>query len=230
MTKQRMEQVKDHFNSEATVFDKGILKSVPYYTQMLEVLTNMLPFKRSAKIDVLDVGSGTGNIALAVKLVFPNAKILCLDLAPNMLNVAKEKLSAYKEIEYVQADVADYKFNRKFDAIVSSLTLHHLETDSDKHKFHLKAFKALKSPGMFVNADIIVAPEKEMQSKNIEKWKQFILKSSSEEFVKDRYKKYLAEDRPAVLLNEVNSLKKSGFKHVEVFWKYYNFAVYGGMK
>ena len=230
MKKTRSQQVFEHFNGEAKVFDEGVLKSVPHYRQMIGMIVEMLPFPRQKKVVLMDIGTGTGNIAYNLKAAFPNSELVCLDLSPDMLELAGIKLASFRGVEYVKADVSGYKFDRKYDAIVSSLTLHHLETDADKHAFHKKAFKALKKGGVFINADIIVAPDKKMQAANLKKWKEFILRSSSLEFVADRYKKYLAEDRPAVLLHELDSLQKCGFRSVEVFWKYYNFAVYGGIK
>jgi len=225
-----MRQVFDHFNTEAAVFDAGILKSVPHYQQMIGVIVDMLPFPRGKKVNIMDVGTGTGNIAYNLKTAFPNSNLVCLDLAPNMLAVAREKLAKFRGVEYIESDAASHVFDRKYDAIVSSLTLHHLESDADKRAFHKKVFNALKKGGVFINADIVVAPDKYWQEANLAKWKAFILKSSSPEFVADRYKKYKAEDRPSVLLNELDSLWKCGFRSVEVFWKYYNFAVYGGIK
>jgi tRNA (cmo5U34)-methyltransferase len=230
MKKSRLQQVFEHFDSEAKVFDEGVLKTVPYYKQMIAVIVEMLPFPRQKKVVLMDVGTGTGNIAYNLKSAFPNSQLVCLDLSPNMLAIAEEKLKSFPGVEYVVADVSSYKFDRKYDAIVSSLTLHHLETDADKHAFHKKAFQALKKGGLFINADIIVASDKRMQDINMAKWKDFILKSSSAEYVADRHRKYKAEDRPAVLLNELDSLRRVGFKSVEVFWKYYNFAVYGGVR
>jgi len=228
--KNRLQQVFEHFDGEARVFDAGILKSVPHYRQMIGVIIEMLPFPRQKKVVLMDIGTGTGNIAFNLKTAFPNSELVCLDLSPKMLMVARQKLTAFKGVEYVVADAAAYNFDRQYDAIVSSLTLHHLETDADKHAFHKKAFQALKKGGLFINADIIMAPDQKMQAVNLAKWTGFILKSSSPEFVADRYKKYKAEDRPAVLLNELDSLRKCGFRSVDVFWKYYNFAVYGGIR
>jgi tRNA (cmo5U34)-methyltransferase len=225
-----MNQVFKHFNGEAEIFDDSILKNVPHYRQMIGTIIDMLPFPRDKKVALIDIGAGTGNIAYNLKNAFPNSKLVCLDLSPNMLEVSKKKLAGFSGVEYVQADASKYVFDRKYDAIVSSLTLHHLETDADKHSFHKKAFRALKSGGYFINADIIIAPDKKMQEVYLKRWKEFILKSSTPEFVEDRYKKYLAEDRPAIISNELGSLKKAGFSAIEVFWKYYNFAVYGGKK
>ena len=230
MIRKRTAQIFDHFNTEATVFDAGVLKSVPHYRQMLSVLIDMLPFPRNKKIDLLDIGTGTGNIAYNLKKAFPHSHLVCLDFSPNMLEVAKAKLTDFKGVEFVLADINYYKFDHKYDAVVSSLTLHHLATDKDKHNFHKKIFSSLKKGGIFINADIVLAADKVVQAINLKKWKDFILESSSAEFVKDRYKKYLAEDRPAILLHELESLRRTGFKAVDVFWKYYNFAIYGGLR
>jgi tRNA (cmo5U34)-methyltransferase len=230
MKRSRQRQVFEHFDSEAKVFDAAVLKTVPHYRQMIGVIVEMLPFPRPKKVVLMDIGTGTGNIAYNLKTAFPNSQLVCLDLSPNMLAVAGKKLAEFGGVEYVVADASTYKFDRQYDAIVSSLTLHHLETDADKRAFHRKAFKALKKGGMFINADILLAPDRRMQAVNLAKWQKFILKSSSPEFFAHNHRKYKAEDRPAVLLNELDSLRRVGFKSVEVFWKYYNFAVYGGMK
>lgn len=230
MKNDRMGIVKDHFETEANIFDSNVMKSVPRYQEMLQVIINMLPFAKDLNITIMDVGTGTGNLAYLLKSAYPKSKLVCLDLAKNMLETAGKKLEKFSGVEYIQAEISAYEFDRKYDVIASSLALHHLGTDRDKHLFHKKAFKALKAGGMFMNADIITAPDKRMQQVNLGVWKDHILRSSTPEFVEDRYKKYLAEDRPAAVINELNSLKKAGFRSVDVFWKYYNFAVYGGKK
>ena len=42
--------------------------------------------------------------------------------------------------------------------------------------------------------------------------------------------KYYAEDRPAKLVDQLAWLKDIGFIGVDVIWKHYNFAIYGGTK
>ena len=42
--------------------------------------------------------------------------------------------------------------------------------------------------------------------------------------------KYHREDRPAKLIDQVAWLADLGFVDVDVIWKYYNYAVYGGRK
>lgn len=42
--------------------------------------------------------------------------------------------------------------------------------------------------------------------------------------------KYRNEDNPAKLLEQVKWLEEIGFSDIDIIWKYYNFAVYGGLK
>jgi tRNA (cmo5U34)-methyltransferase len=42
--------------------------------------------------------------------------------------------------------------------------------------------------------------------------------------------KYKNEDNPAKIIDQIFWLKKIGLKQIDVIWKYYNFAVYGGKK
>ena len=42
--------------------------------------------------------------------------------------------------------------------------------------------------------------------------------------------KYHTEDRPAKLIDQLAWMLEIGFAAVDVVWKYYNFAVYGGVK
>ena len=53
----------------------------------------------------------------------------------------------------------------------------------------------------------------------------------SEEEIENKWMpQYQEEDRPAKLIDQLNWLVELGFSDVDVIWKYYNFAVYGGRK
>ena len=79
--------------------------------------------------DALEVGCGTGDFArlLAQRV----DRVLALDLSAEMLRLARERSTAYPNIEYLQADVmaCDLPAER-FDCIASIATLHHLALDA----------------------------------------------------------------------------------------------------
>lgn len=230
MKPDRISIVKDHFNTEAEAWDQRVLERVPYYKEMLNTLVSLLPFKSTQNFSVLDLGTGTGTIAYLIKKNFPAAKITCLDIAPQMLQMAQKKLAQFTDIKYEQDDLVKYQFKQKYDAVVTSLALHHLEPNNNKLQFYRRLYQALKPRGVFINADIILADDHKTQEKYLQKWGEFVLSKLPEEDMQANLQRYYREDRPNKLNTELAWLKKAGFKSVDVHFKYYNFAVYGGLK
>lgn len=230
MNNQRMHSVAHHFNTEADIFDARIVKIVPDYREMLEALIGALPFPAGKKIKVLDLGCGTGTVSFLIKNEFPRASIRCVDLAPNMLALAAQKLRGLDAVEFEQADLQHYQIRGRYDAVVTSLALHHLETDADKARMHRKIFRALAPGGVFASADITVSSKQRLQQYYLAKWAHFIRKSYSQADIDRNYQRYRREDRPSVLLKELRWLERIGFRHIEVLWKYYNFVTYAAYK
>ena len=166
-----------------------------------------------------------------VKESYPSASIHCVDIAKNMIEIAKHKLSQYPDITYENADLTQYFFTNSYDVVLSSLTLHHLVTDKDKIKFYTKVYHTLNPDGVFYNADNVIGSNEAIQENNMLHWKNFMRKTVSEEEIEQKWiKRYQEEDRPAKLIDQLNWLKDIGFVDIDVIWKYYNFAVYGGKK
>jgi len=79
--------------------------------------------KISGKVRVLDAGTGTGDVALAIAKMNPEAFIVGLDLTPGMLSIAKRR-SDGKRIHWVIADAQDLPFRRSvFDRVISAFLL-----------------------------------------------------------------------------------------------------------
>lgn len=226
----RMKQVKSHFEEEAEIFDELIKTLIPYYEDMIESMILALPFHQKEKINVLDLGCGTGNISLKVKERFPNARITSVDMAKNMIKIAKQKLASYNDIEFIIADVRDLEFVDEFDAVVSSLALHHLHHPEKKPYYHrIKSF--LKKGGVFYNTDNILGSSPHLNQLYMDKWIEFLLKSHTHEEIDSVWiPKHRKEDFPAPLMDHIHLLEEVGFKEVDVVWKSYMFGVYGGKK
>jgi tRNA (cmo5U34)-methyltransferase len=115
--------------------------------------------------------------------------------------------------------------------VVSSLALHHIESDSKKQKFYTKIFNSLSPSGQFINADVVLATTEHHQTINLYKWVEFMSKSVSMDEIQNKWLvAYKNEDRPSKLIDQLKWLEEIGFTTVDVFWKYYNFSVYGGIK
>ncbi len=154
-----MKHVKDHFEEEAQEFDELIVKLVPDYQGMVDSLIRSIPFESSKSMEVLDIGCRTGNITRKVKKRYPNAQVTCIDLAKNMIDIAQYKLSEFKDVEYQVVDIRDFHFGEdNYDLVISSLVLHHLQTDEGKIEIYQQIYDALHDGGVFLNAAHFLAP------------------------------------------------------------------------
>lgn len=223
----RTERIKKHFEYEAHEFDATIQRLIPFYNEMIDALVSVIPFSGEKVFSMIDLGCGTGTISQSVKSKFPNVEITCVDIAEKMLEIAKNKIGG--DVNCIQADFNEFEFPQKYDLIVSSLALHHLENDDDKLSCYKKIYSALNQNGVFINIDVVLGSDDEIQDVYMKKWKGFMRKNVSDEEIENKWlPTYYAEDRPARLMSHLQMLKISGFSCVDVIYKYFNYAVFIG--
>jgi ubiquinone/menaquinone biosynthesis C-methylase UbiE len=103
---------------------------------------------------VLDLGCGTGTLAILLKATVPDADIVGLDLDPRILGIALAKAErAGVAVEWVEGSVVAPPFaEQSFDRILSSLVFHHL-TDEEKEQALAAARRLLRPGGSLHIAD-----------------------------------------------------------------------------
>lgn len=96
---------------------------------------------------ILDIGCGSG--ALTIDLAKKAKKVTGIDINEKNIKEGQRKYSA-SNIEYVVGDATNYNFSEKFDVIILSNVLEHIE---DRIKF-LKKTKKL-APKILIRAPMI---------------------------------------------------------------------------
>jgi ubiquinone/menaquinone biosynthesis C-methylase UbiE len=107
--------------------------------------------------NILDVGCGTGSVTIpAKKRVGQNGMAAGIDPAPEMIAVARQKASREGlEIDFRLGVIESLPFpNETFDAVTSSLMMHHLPHDLQV-KGLAEIYRVLKPGGRLLIADMM---------------------------------------------------------------------------
>ena len=226
---ERERRIQEHFDGEAGIFDELVVKLIPDYRAMLDALVGALPFEDPEPIRVLDLGCGTGTVARVVADRFRSASVTCVDVAAGMVAVAREKLARHPRSTFVIGDFSATELGGPYDAVVSSLALHHLESPRDKQRMYERLYAALASGGVFVNADVVLGGDEGLSARYLSRWAEWMAGNVGWDEVRSTWiPKHEAEDRPARLIDHLDWLRAAGFAALDVVWKRDNFAVFCG--
>ena len=71
--------------------------------------------------EILDIGTGSGCIAISLAKNLSNAKVTALDISSDALEVAKENAKLNNvSIEFIHSDIFEFQSDKKYDIIVSN--------------------------------------------------------------------------------------------------------------
>lgn len=86
-----------------------------------EILVDMIINDKVKKDKILDIGSGSGAISLALSYNLKNSKVLGVDISKDAINLSKEnkKNLSIKNVEFKESDIFS-NVEGKFDIIVSN--------------------------------------------------------------------------------------------------------------
>ena len=216
----------------------------PNRSKMVDIALQVLPFDKNSPLTALELGTGTGYFTRRFLETFAGAKIISIDGAVSMIELAKERLGALtKKIDFRIGDFNSLDNllgdNERGDIVFSSYALHHL-TGRQKLNTIQNACSFLNTGGWFVNADLICseypAVEKRIQEIRVE---GIIGRACSSD---DRFRDYESTrgfldeleknegDKPLPVYEDIQIVQNAGMKNAAVYWLEYREAVYGAVK
>ena len=134
----------------------------PFYDSVIKIFAFEKFYQKIASqipkdkaVHILDIGTGTANLAIAIKKRSPNAKILGIDPDEKILKIAKEKIKKEKlDIKLIKAFAQKLPFKKQsFDYVVSSFAVHHIPPNLKDQAF-LEMYRVLRSGGTILIIDI----------------------------------------------------------------------------
>ena len=152
------EEMSAFFNARATGYDNHMHASLADAKTYYRKLAESVP-RTSAPIKILDLGCGTGLEIPAIFEKAPNARLTCIDLSAEMLQILRKKFPK-DNIQIIEGSYLAHELGKGvYEVILSSMTLHHLLPDQ-KRILYQNLYTALKNDGVYIEGDYIVPEEK----------------------------------------------------------------------
>lgn len=218
------------FGEAAAGYDRARRQLVPPFDDFYGTVVESIPYERDAPIRVLDLGAGTGLLSALVARTFPRARITLVDVSPEMLEVARRRFA--DEPACFELRVMDYArepLPGEYEAVVSALSIHHLDSPEKRGLFR-KVYGVLCDGGVFVNADQVLGPTPEIEARYREAWLRQVREKGVGEDDLCAALARMKEDKMSTLDEQEAWLEEAGFRQVDCLYKNHSFAVYGGYK
>jgi len=142
-----MSNAIDHFKYKAKSWDMNS-KIVQNAKGIAELIVKNIKLDKS--MEIMDFGAGTGLLSYFVAPYVK--KIVAVDNSPSMLLEFKSKCDDFAcETEVIEKDLSVDNIDRKFNGVISSMTIHHLE---DTAALFSKLYTMLDVDGFIALADL----------------------------------------------------------------------------
>ena len=93
-------KIEEQFNLIAKEYDAGRKKFIPCFDEYYLGATDFIASNIDVPNKILDLGAGTGLLDMYWYKYFPNSEYLLVDIAEDMLNIAKERFKKVENIKY----------------------------------------------------------------------------------------------------------------------------------
>lgn len=131
-----------HFMDLELKVNEHVLIPRPETEELVEWIISDYRAMHSRDLKILDIGTGSGCIAIALAKNLPNAKVYAMDISEETLRVAKANAELNTvEVEFIQMDILNPKeIELEFDIIVSNPP-YVRELEKEEIKNNVKAYE-----------------------------------------------------------------------------------------
>lgn len=214
------------FDTTAATYDADRAKLIPCNDALYRRAIELIP---AGATQLLDLGAGSGILAELVRRHRPAARVHLLDVSVPMLDRARQRLAGDAMVtfeigDYLTAPLADH-----YDAIVSALSIHHLEHEGKRALF-ARIAAALRPGGIFINADQVLGPTPALEETYKRLWlEQVRAAGATEQQIADSLYRQ-ADDKCASIEEQMQWMRDAGLTDVDCWFKDIRFAVLAGAR
>ena len=216
--------IEKQFNLIAEEYDCNRRKFIPCFDDFYRNTTEFIISNIEEPKRVVDLGAGTGLLTYFWYQKCPNAEYVLVDIADEMLNIARKRFNGIENISYRAENYMKKLPDTVFDMVISALSIHHLE-DRDKAELFSKIYDRLPKGGLFVNYDQFCAEQEKMDKWFDSYWESRLADSGLTDKDIELWRERRKLDRECSVRLEEDMLRKCGFGAVQCVYSYQKFSV-----
>ncbi|EGK7500775.1 carboxy-S-adenosyl-L-methionine synthase CmoA [Campylobacter lari] len=228
--KKPLEKQFEFDKSVASVFDDMVSRSVPFYTQNLKLIVELIDHFAPQNARICDLGCSTASLLLALYEKRKDFLLSGVDEANAMLEIAKSKCQAFgARVDFYQKKLDDFEFFKN-DVFIATYTLQFIRPPK-RQELVDKIYQNLNENGMFVLSEKILYEDVKIAKKMIQIYEQYKLEQGYSKLEISSKREALENILIPYTQNEnIAMLKKAGFSKVESVFKWVNFETFIAFK
>ena len=216
---------QDVFNRTAATYDQQRSRLIPGYEAFYRWAVDLIPPDAGYCIDL---GAGTGLLASLVRARLPATQLHLVDISSEMLDLARKRFAGDSAVTFEHADYATAPVPGNPDAVISALSVHHLD-HAAKQELFLRIAQSLRPGGVFINADQVLGPTPALEAEYRHRWlAQCRLLGASEDQIEQSLFRQQADQCATV--EEQLVWMRQNFDQVDCWFKDGRFAVMAGTR
>lgn len=210
---------------EYILLDKVYGNYVSFQERIIPILKQ---YKSASKINVLEIGCGTGITSEIILRTIENINLTTLDIDNKMIGFASQTLSSYPNVNFIVSDALSFVKEQKpnsFDIVISAFTIHNL-TNEYRQQLYYELYRILKTNGLFTNADKFVSDNKDRQIEGLKyrigTYIDTLVRENKLDLLKEWTTHYIDDQHPDKLLQfdkTLTDLATVGFKKSEYLYR-----------
>lgn len=221
--------IESQFNAIAKEYDVNRRKFIPCFEDYYKNTTAFIASNINVPQSIIDLGAGTGLLSYYWYKHFPKSNYLLVDIADDMLSVARQRFQGIDNVSYQISDYRKELPKNSFDTIISALSIHHLE-QAEKEFLFSRIHQMLPKGGTFVNYDQFCAGNNELNIWYDQYWENQLFNSGLTNRDIELWQERRKLDRECSVEEETDMLTRSGFRIVKCIYANQKFAVIMAIK
>jgi len=206
-------------------FDAHVRKSIPLYEEVQRMVVDMSEWFVRDGSTIYDIGSSTGETILHLHnkhIAKQNVRYIGIDNSKGMVKQAQEKITA-KNVKFLHRDVLKIIFDEA-DLVISLFTMHFLSA-AERLQILQKAYQCLRDGGALIMAEKVLAEEGRINDLWTELYWDFKKRQGlQDDQILQKARSLRGILRPFTITENLKQLRMIGFKSIDIFFKWYNFA------